>query len=751
MFGTSPTRYILEFGPFRLHPDEHRLYRNGENVPLAPKVYDLLLVLVLHPGQVLDRERLLRAVWPDTLVEEANLNVTISMLRKALGETPNECHYIETLPRLGYRFIAEVRELQGDTQLSADQTVQPSEPVKTDLLEKDLFERANVTVSNQRSDSIGLIDRRRLTHRLIWVALPIGMVMAVLASLVIWRAKTFSAEEVKAELMVLPLTTYQNRELSPALSPDGGQIAFAWSGTKDDNVDIYVRLVEGSDPIRITNSAAEEINPVWSPDNSTIAFYRHGAESDGIYLAPSLGGAERKLTATFSNRFSFGAHSWLDWSPNDKWLVVSDKGSEQEPFSLYLLSSETGERRRVTTPPNSMIGDCSPAFSPDGRTLAFVRVVSAVVGDIYLVPLNGGEPTRITYDNQGINNLAWTPDGREIVFSSRRGGIDRLWQVPASGGNLRWLSATGINAQAPAFSRHGSRLAWMQITDNADIFRIDLKNNAETRSPVATPAPLIASTLQDYSPSYSPNGHRIAFVSHRSGSPEIWACESTGERPIQLTFFRGPLAGSPRWSPAADQIAFDCRPEGNADIYLINSEGGNPVRLTNDPAEDVVPNWSHDGKWIYFASNRSGKLQIWKMAASGGEAVQLTTQGGFESFESPDGRWLYYTRERGVSSIWRVPVGGGDETLVLDFRQADYYRMWTATKEGIYFAVSESAPRSVLKFFSFSSGKVSTITTIDYPMLRGTSGLTVSSDGRWLLFPLIAQYGSDIMLMENFR
>src|SRR5262245_59714638 len=102
---------FYEFGPFRLAPDEHRLYRDGEVILLPPKEFDLLLLLVQNSGQVMNRESLIKALWPNTVVEEANLNVQISALRKALAENQGEQRYIETLPRLGYRFIAAVTEV----------------------------------------------------------------------------------------------------------------------------------------------------------------------------------------------------------------------------------------------------------------------------------------------------------------------------------------------------------------------------------------------------------------------------------------------------------------------------------------------------------------------------------------------------------------------------------------------------------------------------------------------------------------
>jgi len=724
-----------EFGPYRLAPVEHRLYRNGEVVMLPPKEFDLLLLLVQNPGQVMNRESLIKALWPNTVVEEANLNVHISALRKTLAESAGEQHFIETLPRLGYRFIAPVTEVIGTAVISS--------------ISHALGENG-VGVSNQ--NAVTTVNNHAAADwrsRRLWAAIPLWLLaIGLLGVPTFLYFKPVRSTGAGAPINVVPLTTYTGRESQPAFSPDGNQIAFIWSGAKDDNTDVYVRLVDGGNWVRLTDDPGDDVNPVWSPDGRTIAFYRSSPDGDGIFLVPALGGAERKLTGVWANRFGFGSHTWIHWSPDGNWLVVSDKTSAEEPFSLFLLSPETGEKRRVTSPPASVVGDCSPAFSPDGKRLAFVRVISALVGEIYLVSVNGGEPKRLTFNGAGVSNLAWAPNGREIVFASRLGGKNRLYRIPVEGGAAEWLAATGSEAQYPAFSRDGSRLAWRQNTSDEDIFRLALKSGSENVPPVAS---LIVSTALEASPRYSPDGKRIAFVSNRSGSDEIWVCGSDGENPIRLTSFRGPLAGSPSWSPDGKQIVFDCRPEGNADIYVVSAEGGQPRRLTTDPAEDIVPSWSRDGRWIYFTSNRSGRLQIWKMPAGEGDAAQMTRQGGFEPMESPDGRWLYFTQDRGSSSIWRMPTAGGAETPLFDFHQKNYSRGWTVTSEGVYFAVASSNTQSTIKFFSLSTGAEKTVAEIDRVLPSSVSGLTVSPDGRWLLLPLFARRGSDLMMIENFR
>lgn len=764
-------RFNYEFGPYRLALEERRLYREGEVVLLPPKEFDLLLLLVRNSGQILDRESLLKALWPNTVVEEANLNVHISALRKALAESSSEPRYIETLPRRGYRFVAPVIQIEEPEKIAvgasgeasalalghSSSELRPAQSVTS--------APAPVTVSAELADASSLPEPAAASvaaapepkdwyarHRIAAVTLPLWVLALALVGILIFlfvRSGQKNNENAAPQpLNVLPLTTYPGRESQPAFSPDGNQVAFVWDGEDGLNNDIYVRLVDGGNAVRLTSHPGDDVNPVWSPDGGSIAFYRSTTDGDGVFLVPSLGGAERKLTDTWANWFGFGSHSWLHWSPDGKWLVLSDKTKADEPFELFLVSPETGERRRLTLPPAATIGDCSPAFSPDGQHLAFVRVSSAVVGEVYLTSLQGGEPRRLTFEGAGVSNLVWTLGGRELVFTSRHSGKSRLLRVSLDGGQPSLLAVSTGDVQYPAYSAQGSRLAWRQNSDHTDIFRVPLKGGAGAKPLLAD---LIASTANEVSPRYSPDGKRVVFVSNRSGSDEIWVCDSEGKNSIRLTSFRGPLAGSPSWSPDGRQIVFDCRPDGNADIYVINSNGGQPRRLTTEASEDIVPSWSHDGRWIYFTSNRSGRLQVWKMPADGGQAEQMTKQGGFEPIASADGAWLYFTQDRGSSAIWRLPVAGGEESLLFDFHQKSQSRMWAIGQDGIYFAVTESPVRSAIKFYQFGSGAIRTIVESESVLPGGVTGLALSPDGKWLLYPQIMQRGSDLMMVENFR
>jgi Tol biopolymer transport system component/serine/threonine protein kinase len=592
---------------------------------------------------------------------------------------------------------------------------------------------------------------RRSARRGLWAMALLGL--ALLVGLGLWFSSLPPRPQPSGPPpRTIPLTSYVGMEILPAFSPDGKQVAFAWDGEKGDNFDIYVKLVDSGTPHRLTTHAAVDSFPAWSPDGSHIAFRRHAQESDAVYLIPSLSGPERKLADIIPRLLGprVGGDG-LAYSLDGKSLAVPDKSSAGEPFSIVLISTETGEKRKLTSPPAGSVGDNTPSFSPGGSQLAFCRISGQGIEDIYLMPAEGGEPKRLTFDNRDIRDLDWTADGREIVFISNREGDTGLWRVSASGGvPERLVAAVGYDIARLSISRKGDRLVYSQEFLDTNIWRVELTG---TRGRVSAPTMLISSSQSDSDPQYTPDGKRMTFRSDRSGSFEIWACEADGSNPVQLTNFNGPQVRSPRWSPDGKQIAFDARPEGNPDIFVISAEGGRPRRLTDDPAEEIAPSWSRDGRWIYFESNRNGSMQTWKIPADGGEARQVTRGGGSVAYESMDGKFLYYTKGRNMAGVWRAPVAGGEETLVLDTHKAGYWSAWTVVEQGIYFLTAEKLARPAIEFFSFTTGRVTEVAALAKPFRPWTNpeGLSVSADGRWIVYTQEDRADMDIMLVENFR
>ena len=544
----------------------------------------------------------------------------------------------------------------------------------------------------------------------------------------------------------VPLTSYPGRQVTPAFSPDGKQVAFAWNGEKEDNLDIYVKLVDAGAPLRLTSNPAAEYLPAWSPDARYIAFCRRLSDHVEIWMVPALGGAERKLGESADADFD-----GLSWSPDGKFLALVDRSAAQSSYGIFLLSVETGDKQRVTSPPSGYDQDAGPRFSPDGKTLAFARFHSSLSGDVYLLPVAAGgrpagEPRRLTFEERLVRGLDWTADGRRIVYSSGSLGSTSLWTVPASGGTPEPLAIAGQNAVLPSIARVGNRLVYQRYVWDSNIWRIPGPNSSDRKS---APSRFIASTQVDEEPQFSPDGKKIAFTSARSGSYEIWVCDREGRNPVQLTSSSGPQLGSPRWSPDSRWIAFDSPTGGNSDIYVISADGGLARRLTSGPSNNVRPSWSKDGRWIYFGSNRSGVSQIWKEPAAGGTAVQVTKSGGEQAFESADGKFVYWAK-LGVTGIWRVPVEGGEESQVLDVATEN---LWMLADQGICFFDLRNPAEPALKFYSFAARKATLLrqlsknTRVD----EISTALSVSPDDRWILYTQLDQTGSNLVLVEDYQ
>ncbi|HXI92384.1 MAG TPA: winged helix-turn-helix domain-containing protein [Blastocatellia bacterium] len=707
-------------GEFLIEPEINSITGNGTSTHIEPKVMRVLVCLAEHSSKVVPKEKLIRSVWADTFVTDDVLTRSISELRKVFGDDAREPRFIQTIPRSGYRLVATI---------SYDSEKARAEPQVRGEFSKPLQHRpwwrrvgALITLAVVLTLAVGGTVWYYIAHRTVAPSLP--------------------------PMKYVSFTSFPGWEGNPAFSPDGNQIAFDWRGDKNDNSDIYVMLIGSEKPLRLTFDPASDYNPTWSPDGRQIAFLRASESEFAIYTVPALGGPERKLLS-LGPKVDWGTSGPdLDWSPDGKYFACVEKRSNQQPFNIFLFSPETGERRALTSPAPDL-GDFFPAFSPDSQTVAFVRSSSPNSADIYLVSVTGGEPRRLTFDNVPLwgGGLAWTADGREIIFSSTRAGGDySLWRISASGGTPERSAVGGHYVPDVSISRQGNRLAYVQWSGDINIYRIEVSDSTGSGN---VPIKLTPSTRLDFAGEYSPDGKRIVFYSDRSGSNEIWMCDSDGSNAIQVTSL-GKLAGTPHWSPDGRQIAFDFYAEGKGDIYVVSAEGGLPRPIVTGDSDDHLPSWSRDGKWIYFSSNRTGVYQVWKVPAEGGVAVQVTRQGGGLAFESPNGKYVCYGKDS-APGVWRVPVDGGEEVQVLNSFKSEDFRDWAVVSDGLYFINPDTKDGVVIQFFDFATRKVKQIAALGKVEVWAGGGIAVSPDRRYILYTQNDHPGGDIMLVENFR
>ena len=693
---------LYGFGAFTLDTEKRVLIRDGQPVTLAPKTFDLLVVLVESGGRALSKAELMQSLWPNTFVEEANLSFQISTLRKALGEDGPK--WIETVQKHGYRFAGTVV------------AVAPHKPAVVPA-------------------------PKRARHR--WLAASAIGIGGFVSLVLLTRGHTDG--ERATPPAPTPLTAYPGIQAQPSLSPDGSQVAFSWNGPNEDNFDIYVKLVGPGDSVRVTTAPYRDTAPSWSPDGRQIAFLRYiSRQHAGLIVIPALGGGVEHNVADLHLPV-INMDTTLSWSVDSKQIAVSGRFREDEPFGVWLVRLDGGPPRRLTTVGSEASYDAAPAFSPDRRRLAFIRAVSPTRTRIFVQRLTGdlqpsGTALPVTDGKVAVHAIAWL-DNRRIVFCVGYLAQRRLLILDIESGVV--TGVVGFGEGAASLSIVPNRgLVYARENAEVNLWRFELTPGH------AAPERLAASTYETWTPAYSHDGRRIAFASTRSGLEEVWAADADGAHPIQLTHMGSGHTANPRWSLDDRTILFNSwTPTSN--LYSVEVDDGSVKQITHDSAgNNAEPSWSRDGRWIYFGSDKTGLLQIYRIPAGGGEAVQITHKGGLHAEESVDRKWVYYSKNaESPSSIWRVPREGGEETMVVD--GLSYSSNFVPTEKGIYFISGEhKMGPGTIEFYDFETSTRKRLLALEKPF---TSGLTLSPDGRWLVHGVLDHVSSNLMLVENVR
>jgi Tol biopolymer transport system component/predicted Ser/Thr protein kinase len=499
-----------------------------------------------------------------------------------------------------------------------------------------------------------------------------GLVLAVAASLAVitivavwWRGRQ-AREPARALMRMVPLTTLPGVAGSPTFSPDGRQVAFTWNGQKQDNFDIYVTFVGSTDVRRLTNDPLPDLQPRWSPDGRSIAFLRERADGTTVQVISSLGGADRNVS-------DFRGADSLSWSPDSRWLAAGRFGKSLDRTStvgdrgIYLMPVEGGEPRHLITPTTGDTYISVPAFSPDGRRLAYSSCTSPttidlVMGscDVFAVDLDATltptAPARaMTHERLlFLGSIAWTSDGHDLIYAGTSGDPGYLWRVAADGtATVQRLEIAGFHADEPAIASAGDRLAFTNSGGNVGIWRFDTEGSVQ---------PMVGSSNNDGQARLSSDGRRVAFTSARYGNTsEIWVAGADGSDMRQLTHGPGRDQGAPFWSPDDHQLVFDSFGDDNRyHIWIIDANGGTPHRVTTEVGDQNAPTWSHDGRWVYYSADQGNGRDIWRVPPRGGTPERVTRGGsGYFACESPDGKSLVYQPRESDMPLMTMSLVGG--------------------------------------------------------------------------------------------
>lgn len=680
-------------GSWRIEPSRHCLMRDGEEVQLAPKFIQVLLCLAEQPGAVVTREALLDRVWPDVVVGEAVLTRAISVLRKTFGDDPRAPAVIETVLKGGYRLIAPVTQIPPTPALP---------PVR----------RASPRWRSATPANLALL----------------GVAAVLLAMIGLTREAPLAASPfTDIDLAVRPLTALPGEEFDPSLSPRGTQLAFVWKPALPGTPDLYLKTVGTEALTRLTEDAAIERYPRWSPDGQYVAYFR--CETTGIALMLHTVATQATRAVTRLPHLSCARLSRIAWSPDGRWLAFADQAGPQQPTHLVRLDLETQARYPLTTPPEAYTDDTTPAFSPDGQRLAFVRGGH----DVLTVSLDGSVLQPLALGIGAVEGLDWSPSLGVLVATA-----GRLWSATPDG--LHPLSSSPAYTAAPTAARATRRVAYEQTAYDVNLWHATLTAEA------AAPTPLAPSTRIDGDPRISPDGQQVAFISDRAGTCGLWLTApdrparhlaEIGEQCMEMAY--------PRWSPDGGRLAFTRQVEGQREVFVVGVLTGVQRRLTFSDADEAMPSWSVDGATIFFASDRDGTWQIYEMPAATGEqsasAMPRTEHGGYVAFEAASGEHLYYTKP-GQPGLW-TNAGGTDWLLVPNVHLEDTTD-WRVVPDGLYY-IDRSGDSPAWTFFDLTTGTPHHHASLPFP---GCLRADIAPDGTWMVFARVDYSTHDIMLLE---
>ncbi len=417
-----------------------------------------------------------------------------------------------------------------------------------------------------------------------WASLLVVGLMCGLGLSVTWLRRS-----EPTHMRFRAVTTFAGVQAQPALSPDGRSVAFV--SNRDGDYDIYMGLISGGPLIKITHDSNLESRPCFSPDGTSIAYARlNDWGLWDIWQVPALGGTPRRLILNAADPA---------WSRDGRSLAYVSGVT-----GTIWVSDPTGQGAKEVTkkePGLSWSRDVTPRFSPDGRELAFVTRGGGPRGELNVIDLGSGEVRNLTHDDALAQSPAWSPDGRSLYFASSRGGAMNIWKVRAAGGAPEQVTAGQGDDLQPDVSADGSRIVFATYRESLGFAQLDLSAPPGSERP----KPLsIDPARNQIGPAHSPDGAHLAYFSNLKGVEQ----------------------------------------EG---IWMAGADGSEPVPLVQDEAVNIFPKWTRDGEHLIYLSGSEYR----RVSTSGGAPTTLLANAVDYNFDvGLDGRLLFRDAEGRVQS-----------------------------------------------------------------------------------------------------
>jgi Tol biopolymer transport system component/DNA-binding winged helix-turn-helix (wHTH) protein len=708
------TKHFYEFGDFCLDINRRVLLRrqDGDPVPLTPKAFETLLMLVRRSGRIVEKKELLEAIWPDTFVEEATLAQNVFTLRKALGHGRPDHQYIETVPKYGYRFVADVRELRGEgpNGLSEQRTraafitdeLEATSPLAeegeraTSSREGSAQEETAQTVSvDQTATALpeapaeGRPERlsfRALTgfakHHRLATAAALFLVTALLAatSIVFINLRTANKAGAPFERMRISMLTTNGQTMRSAISPDGKYLVYVVKDGVQEG--LWLRQVSAPGNIPVVAPADVHYQGItFSPDSNSIYYvvYEKNAPVATLYQVSALGGTPSKVLVDIDSPAAF--------SSDGKSIAFVRNAPDDKEGSLIVAKTDgTAERKLATRFAPDYFSVEGPAWSPDDKRIActvgrteFNRTTMAVAE----IRVEDGASKLLTARAWDfIGQLAWPADGRAILmdaWDSKASLFSRqIWQLSLSDGQARRVTNDLNSYHGVSVAATNDALVTIR-SGRATGFWVAAVEDIGRAARITSGAGDLVGEVMGLA--WMPDG-RLVYGSNASGNLNIWIMGPDGRHQRQLTI-SSQIDVKPAVSPDGRVIVFVSWRTGTSHLWRMDADGANIKQLTNGEAE-TYPHISPDGRFVVYLSAGQNRSSLWRIPIEGGEAVEL--RDGWSMFPqvSPDGKLVacFYQDEPSIGNkLALIPFVGGEPVQLFDLPSTVFIRAglrWTA-------------------------------------------------------------------------
>jgi Tol biopolymer transport system component/DNA-binding winged helix-turn-helix (wHTH) protein len=727
----SHTRLIYEFDDFQLELDEHKLLRRGRVIPLHGKAFEMLVVLIRNRGQLLTKDELFQLVWPDQIVEESNLTVNMSAIRRALGERASNPHYITTISGRGYRFNGDVRQFTGEAL----------------TIERESF--ARVTVEQEETESrFGLgpsvtqmarVFHRITSHRVLLLGLC--AVILGLGGVGLWmRAHRTSAAPLRwSKVSQRRFVTQGGIPYRVAISPDGKSVVYRqringkdslWLGQVDSNHSVmindepevsYYTLAFSPDGQNIYATARDrrqkqtkllrmpmlggvateltadiDSDVTFSPDGSKIAFVRYnsGLKQATIQIADAADGKNEHSISALNAPRKFSSEG-LSWSPDGKLIAVGANTGDQGKTEIVTVRVADGAIEKLSSRAWGVVGHLAWVSSQTGVIVVTLENGVSRRGKIWFLPFPKAEAREISsgLDIFQTNSLSIATNGTVAVL---RGHLTSEIRIAPGGdvGRSR-LVYSGVEpgyegVDGLAWTPDGRLLFSAYVGESQAIWQINL-DGKQARQLTSNSGDVV-----DRHMNVTHDGRYIVFYSNRSGRFQIWRANSDGTDLRALT--SGGNNSWPSISPDGQWVIYNCNRANISTICRLSIEGGEPVQLA--PGAGSRPELSPDGKYIaFFEPSSSALVRLAVMSSSGGSPIKTfdvpNTMFATEISWTPDGKALLY--RDGFLGVWRQQLDGNKPELAKGFEDKLLYQLaWSPDGKNLAYSTGAKGQEIVL-------------------------------------------------------